>query len=217
MREINKLIWKRVLKENSKQPEKGTYSDWKELIATECFNQCVYCAISEGNFGGIRNFHVEHYRPKSRFPDLINDIKNLFYACAICNVFKGNDWPNEPDMKFSNSSYPNPSETDYNTLFSIDNNKGVLEGEFIASKYMAEKLYLNRPQLILLRRNFFSLKKVDEYMSFFDEIKQRLEEMTDSDSKVFLKKFLDIFYEILNIQRQLLKLRPYEEADIKKK
>lgn len=211
------MIWKRIPKENSTQPKRGTYSDWKGLIATECFNQCVYCAINERNFGGIRNFHVEHYRPKSRFPDLINDIKNLFYACAICNVFKGNDWPNEPDTKFSKSCYPNPSETDYNTLFSIDDNKGVLEGEFIASKYITEKLYLNRPQLILLRRNFFSFKKVDEYMSFFDEIKPRLEEMTDKDSKVFLKKFLDIFYEILDIQRQLLKLRPYEEADIKKK
>ena len=217
MREKNKLIWKRIPKENSKQPNRGTYSDWKELIAEECFNQCVYCAINEGNFGGIRNFHIEHYRPKSRFPELINDIKNLFYACAICNVFKGNDWPNEPNKKFSNSSYPNPSEIDYRKLFSIDDNKGVLEGKFISSKYIVERLYLNRPQLILLRRNFFAFKKVDEYMSFFNRIKPKIEERRDSNSKLFLRKFLNIFYEILSIQRQLSKLRPYEEVDIKKK
>ena len=61
-------------KEKTQQPTKGKYSDWKEILAEEGFNQCVYCAIPDACFGGIRNFHVEHYRPKSKFKKLENNI-----------------------------------------------------------------------------------------------------------------------------------------------
>ena len=60
------MEWFKIFKENSVQPKTGKYSDWKEIIADECKHQCVYCALSESRFGGIRNFHVEHYRPKSK-------------------------------------------------------------------------------------------------------------------------------------------------------
>ncbi len=108
------MKWKRVPKENCKQPTTGTYSDWKEILAEEGFHQCVYCAIPEPRFGGIRNFHVEHYRPKSlkRFQKLTNDIRNLYFACAICNTFKGDDWPAEPDAQFHSHCFPDPSKTD---------------------------------------------------------------------------------------------------------
>ena len=96
------MKWFRIPKENSKQPKSGKYSDWKARIAEECKHQCVYCAISESRFGGIRNFTIEHYRPKKRpeFSHLVNDIKNLYLACPICNTFKGNDWPAEPKKDF---------------------------------------------------------------------------------------------------------------------
>jgi 5-methylcytosine-specific restriction endonuclease McrA len=103
------MNWRRIPKEKTVQPKKGRYSDWKEILAEEGFNQCVYCAIPDACFGGIRNFHVEHYRPKSKFEKLENDIKNLFYACAICNTFKGDDWPGEPEKDFFAPCYPDPS------------------------------------------------------------------------------------------------------------
>lgn len=74
------MNWKRIPKENSSQPSTGTYKDWKELLSVEGFHQCVYCSISEAEFGGIRNFHVEHYKPKSlpAFASLVNTYTNLF-------------------------------------------------------------------------------------------------------------------------------------------
>jgi len=111
------LRWKQVDNSARQQPVAGAYTDWKEEIAHDCGHQCVYCAIPEAAFGGIDNFHVEHYRPKSIFQDLRDTITNLYLACSICNRFKGNDWPAEPPDDHSISCYPDPADHDYNALF----------------------------------------------------------------------------------------------------
>ena len=83
------MKWRRVDKAGKTLPAHGaSYRDWKEDLAAEGFEQCVYCSIPERNFGGKYNFHVEHFEPKSLAPARINEWANLFYSCAICNVFK---------------------------------------------------------------------------------------------------------------------------------
>ena len=142
------MRWFRVLKGPS--PDTGAYRDWKERLAEEARHQCVYCAIEEGRFGGYRNFHVEHFRPKSRFPALEHSYPNLFYACAVCNAFKSNDWIEcvlSPDV----ACYPDPSARDYGELLAVGT-AGQIEGKGLAGKYIVERLFLNRPQLLLERR-----------------------------------------------------------------
>lgn len=158
------MNWKRIPKENSQQPSSGTYKDWKSLLALEGFHQCVYCSISECDFGGIRNFHVEHYRPKStsRFPHLENTYSNLFYACSICNSFKSDDWPNEPNVQMDISCYLEPSQINYSDIFDIKFPSGLIEGKNVAAKYMSHKLYLNRPQLLVNRRENFVASRYEK-------------------------------------------------------
>lgn len=158
------MNWKRIPKENTEQPIKGTYKDWKPILASEGFHQCVYCSISEADFGGIRNFHVEHFRPKrnKRFSKLENVISNLFYSCAICNCFKSNDWPNDPNPELNIACYPDPSVVDYSNIFDIDINTALLDGKNVASKYILNKLFLNRPQLIINRREKLVEKRYNE-------------------------------------------------------
>lgn len=201
-------------KEKSVQPSSGNYRDWKELIASECWNQCVYCAIHERDFGGIRNFHIEHYRPKSLFPKLIDDIKNLFYACAICNVFKGSDWPDEPSSKFNNPSYPDPSKIDYSDIFKLDADKGEIFGKYTASIYMTEKLYLNRPQLILLRRKYKVFSRLESLLDFIYNTLPILKEKEESKSKEYAIKCAVLLTNILSLKLNLDKMRPYEKEDV---
>ncbi len=205
------MIWRKP-KSTVRQPAKGCYKDWKEKIAKKCFYQCVYCAIHESSFGGIRNFHIEHYRPKSKFPQLTDNINNLFYACAICNVFKGNDWPNEPCPKHSNFSYPNPSETDYNKLFNVDNNAYEIAGRYQASKYLVERLFLNRPQLILIRRKFSVNLEVDKHNEFCNKITRQ----KPKSPKImrYLLEYIVLLKDTYYLLNQLYKLRPYASGDI---
>ena len=151
------MQWFRIPKENSSNPKTGKYySDWKEPLSIEGKEQCVYCTINIGSFGGIRNFHVEHYRPKAadKFPTLEHEYSNLFFACSICNGFKSDDWKNEPSPQFDNHAYPDPSKVDYSD-FLFQDALHLVDSKFITGKYIIHKLFLNRPQLILERKRFY--------------------------------------------------------------
>jgi hypothetical protein len=146
------MLWRRVENEKRVQPNKGSWPSWKDAIAKDCCRQCVYCAIPDSRYGGLDNFHVDHFRPKAKFPALAKIITNLYLACAICNRFKSDDWPADPSDDHDSTAYPDPGVYDYGSLIELDNVCGTLTGKYVATAYMIERLFLNRPQLIRLRR-----------------------------------------------------------------
>lgn len=217
------MIWRRVEKELGSKPNKGDkYSDWKEFLAEEGFFQCVYCAINENNFGGMRNFHVEHYRPKSieRFKKLENDLTNLFYACSICNCFKGSHWEEEPDEDFNNFAFPDPSKVDYSTLFEIDFEKGIISPKTNTSTFLIHRLFLNRPQLILERQNFNLSRELGSILKETEKKENRLFELAsegDKQALELIRKSKQIIQNILQLLNVESSIRPYSESDIKRK
>ena len=44
---------------------------------------------------------IEHFRPRSRFPNLSFDWLNLVYACRRCNQSKGDSWPGFEDASIN--------------------------------------------------------------------------------------------------------------------
>ncbi len=213
------MNWKRIPKEKSTQPATGTYHDWKPLLAEEGFHQCVYCSISESSFGGIRNFHVEHYKPKgdSRFSHLENVFSNLFYACSICNSFKSDDWPCDPDSDLNVSCYPDPSAVDYSHIFTIENFTGLIDGVNVAAKYILNKLYLNRPQLIINRREQILAKKYEEVTSKASVQLDRLISVETSDEqKILLKELLAAIRDVETIFHLKDDTIPYTTEQTKK-
>jgi len=206
--------WYLIIKDKSKQPETGIYSDWKEQIAEECFYQCIYCSIHEVQFGGIDHYHIEHYKPKSldKFKELENDIMNLFYSCPICNRFKSNDWPNDAD-DLETVSYPDPSEYNYNNLFEIDEDNYKVIGKHISTSYMTERLYLNRPQLIYERRESFLKNKEAVLRAKLDEYRKN-ENLKDDLN--FSNKYLDILSDLTKTLSRRSKIRPYKLVEIRK-
>lgn len=204
------MKYKLIHKDPNKQPTAGIYSDWKVQISEECFKQCVYCTISEANWGGLDHYHIDHFRPKSKpiFAHLENDICNLFYACPICNRFKSDDWPNDPDLTLP--SYPDPSITDYSSIFSFDHSSFKLKGENISAKYLINRLYLNRAQLIYERREVYLGERDASLTNWFNE-------------KVTMIKDADLLasalLSIIEIKKHIEKrkaIRPYKLAEIRK-
>ena len=175
------MLWRKIEKLTANVPSKGTYVEWKPLLAKEGFHQCVYCAIPEPRFGGLRNFHVEHFRPKSKFPHLENEFSNLFFACAICNSFKGDDWPADPCSDHVKPTYLCPSDFDLSTLINVDWVKGTSAGQYPATRYMVERLYLNRPQLILERRAYEIRRQLREFIEFAEGSIEQVIQLGDSD------------------------------------
>jgi hypothetical protein len=200
------MKWKRIPKENAVQPAKGKYSDWKHLLAAEGFHQCVYCALHDATFGE-RNFHVEHYKPKShyKFKHLEDDIKNLFYACPVCNVFKADSWPRAPKKDHSVESYPNPSRCDYSDLFDVNDSTGEIKGRYVASKFLVVRLHLNREQLVTERRIHYHDEKMNSMDSYIKSIKADLVKAAKAgDQKAidYVARIGDLYAELCELQRE---------------
>ncbi|MBN2807573.1 MAG: TIGR02646 family protein [Prolixibacteraceae bacterium] len=64
----------------------------KDSLRRMFSDKCAYCEshISHIGFG-----HIEHFHPKSKFPDLCYDWDNLMLSCEICNgkEYKGDKFP----------------------------------------------------------------------------------------------------------------------------
>jgi hypothetical protein len=65
--------------------------------------KCCYCRMPDG-LKGYEGFGIDHYLPKSRFPHLQDLWSNLFYACNVCNAWKG-EW-----VPTSGLFLPNPCD-----------------------------------------------------------------------------------------------------------
>lgn len=215
------MKWIRIKKEESSIPTHGSkYSDWKSEIAEEGKHQCVYCCIKEKSFGGIRNFHIEHFKPKSKFKKDEHDFMNLFYACSICNCFKGDDWPSIPIDENNIISYPNPSKVDYNNIFDVNWTDGEVQGKDIVASYMIEKIYLNRPQLILERKQVFILSEVWRIIENIQNQKEDLYSRLGNDKEKVIS-FLRRIDEVIKTLLELIKFEgdviPYKISQIKRK
>lgn len=205
------MNWKIVDKSKTVQPKKGNYSDWKEILANEGSNQCVYCAIKDHRLGGIRHFHVEHYKPKSLFPELKKTIGNLFYACPICNVLKSNDWF-DLTGDFNNPQYPDPSNFNYNNLFEVVSN-GELKSKNNCGKYIINKLALNRRQLLIDRNFSLLLLGYKALINEFRIIRDELIKNGSDEALELLSKLVQANDEVIDKKDLMYESAPYSIDD----
>lgn len=210
------MNWKIIDKSKTTQPQNGKYSDWKGIIAHEGFCQCVYCSTKDSRLGGIRNYHVEHFKPKSKFPALKNDISNLYYSCPICNVFKGNDW-HDPQSNFDRPFYPNPSKINYSMLFFVDM-QGNITGRNTTGQYIVIKLGLNRRQLVIDRRLNQLILAYSTIRSEYNEIIKNLFELSKSnhDALGLIEELHNAYEKVIDFKDRLYEATPYCESDTKK-
>lgn len=218
-------MWKRIPKEVATQPLTGVYSDWKPILSVEGYHQCVYCFVNETYFGGVRNFHVEHYKPKTKFIPLTNVYSNLFYACSICNTFKSDDWPNEPDMDYDKAFYPNPSIVNYSDIFEIEHGTHIIKGKNFTSTYLVNRLFLNRKQLVIYRKTNFveemykieieRVKKIKDFL--FDRITISKSSLERGKCVDYLKKFEQLTSNLETVYKKKNSTVPYAREDIERK
>ncbi len=206
------MKWRLIDKKSVQAPKTGSYGDWKPQLAQEGEYQCVYCCIHEASFGGIRNFHVEHYRPQSKFSTLKNTYSNLFYACGVCNILKSDDWPRELIKgDFTQSGYPDPSQVDYGHILEVNHHSGVVTSNSITGKYIIERLHLNRPHLIGLRawsEIIQRLKRVNIEISVLIDAG-----IKGSECEAVMRTLLDIN----SLMFQLASIRPYAPDQLNQK
>lgn len=64
---------------------KYNHSSIKESLREESNSKCMYC---ESGIKHITPEHIEHIKPKSKFPELAYEWDNLGLSCPVCNMNK---------------------------------------------------------------------------------------------------------------------------------
>ena len=100
-RENNKRTKKRFY---SSKPSEDSFLDsyiWRKTrlkVLKRDGAKCVCCGATPAD--GLK-MHVDHIKPRKKYPELALDMDNLQVLCEICNHGKGNwdetDWRNQPE------------------------------------------------------------------------------------------------------------------------
>jgi hypothetical protein len=122
----------------------------RPYVRADFCRRCAYCLLDELTASGEENFEMDHFRPKSRFPELHDDFYNLYYACHPCNHIKHDYWP-PPDLEARGIGLVDLCAEDFATHFRpIDD--GRWDGITESGRYTIEILRLNREHLVKVRR-----------------------------------------------------------------
>lgn len=130
--------------------EKYRHAAVKETLVRMFHGKCAYC---ESKITHVDYGHIEHFRPKSLFPDRTFEWTNLFLACGVCNggEFKGDRFPEAAD----NGPLVNPCDDDPAGHFRFDHDPGTglasVYGTTPRGATTERLLGLNRPALRAVR------------------------------------------------------------------
>lgn len=87
----------------------------KKYLAKDFEHRCAYCDDLDKYNGGERSYHVEHFAPKEKFPELKFTYDNLLYACPYCNESKSDAWPSDEATinVVNNEGFLDPCKDEY--------------------------------------------------------------------------------------------------------
>jgi hypothetical protein len=165
-------------------PDPGPFKEhrsYKPHLQREFRRKCVYCRTPDG-LKGAEGFSVDHYQPKSRFPHLSLAWSNLFYACNVCNTWKGES------VSTAELFLPNPCE--HRMAEHLQYRGAEVETYTPHGEWLAELVHLGE------RRELreFILSALGEFLTTRNELigdlityETRLDEARDSEELILLR------------------------------
>jgi hypothetical protein len=127
-------------------PAYSVAGKYREHLRRDFLRRCAYCERTESYMGGEEAFEVEHFRPKSKFPDLICTYSNLYYACRRCNGHKSETWPSE-ETASRGQTFADPCAQDPYVYHLREREDGGLEALTPCGAYSNAHIRLDRTDL----------------------------------------------------------------------
>ena len=137
---------KRIRQESP--PSFSDYRKYKPFLRTDFDYQCAYCESREPELGGEKRTHIDHYKPKKKFPNLATLYANLFYSCPECNQSKKDYWPTV-SQRLAKQFILNPSDHDFSRHF--DRSSANWRGLTLAGRWNISKLLLSSAEQVRRR------------------------------------------------------------------
>lgn len=147
------------------------YKSYKIPLAKDFNNRCGYTDCPDFWFGGKNNFHIDHFKPISKYSNLEFDYSNLVYSCSYVNILKSDD----------EGDYIDPCDVDFNNHFERDSDGTIIpKAESKEANHMFDKLQLG------LRR-YSLIWKLDEVHIKMTELRDHINDPKNESIKNDLK------------------------------
>ena len=142
-----------IFKRRVSAPQRQTdYGKYRPLVREDFSECCAYCLLHELLSGGVDNYELDHFRPKSK-PSAgmdLHNFYNLYYSCHACNHYKSDSWPDDALAQLG-YRFVNTCEEDFSTHFRAEQD-GRWAPLTPAGEYTEARLRLNRTHLIEMRK-----------------------------------------------------------------
>jgi hypothetical protein len=132
-------------------PYFANYRWYIPFLRRDFLGRRAYCERTEEYLGGEGAFEVEHFKPKSKFPDLICAYDNLYYVCRKCNGHKSETWPSE-DQAARGLRFADACSEDLYSDHLHECENGTLDTVTACGTYSNRHIRLERNELIRWRR-----------------------------------------------------------------
>lgn len=120
-----------------------SYQAYRADLRRDFFKACGYCGDDDERVDSVV-YHIDHFAPKTRFPALETDYKNLVYACRYCNVSKSDHWiGDDPAVSHDGRrGFIDPCSDDYEKHLERQPS-GRIVGRTELGTYVVKRLKLN--------------------------------------------------------------------------
>ena len=132
-------------------PSENNYQKYRPYIREDFSECCAYCLMPERFANGEQNFELDHFKPKSKFKELITEYTNIYYSCHVCNSRsrKSDHWPSKK-LQAKGYRFVDTCKETFSEHF-VDEN-GYWKPISDAGRYTEEIIRLNSPHNIEIRR-----------------------------------------------------------------
>jgi uncharacterized protein (TIGR02646 family) len=126
---------------NMRPPNVWGHDDIRETLQQETDSRCAYC---DSHMTQVSSAHIEHYKPRAAYPELVVNWENLTVACPRCNSSKSDTF--SEDLPFINPFFDAPDD---HFVFYGDL---VLAPASLRGEYTIQILRLNNEDLVAARK-----------------------------------------------------------------
>ncbi len=155
-----------LIQRTQNTPLKNKYQLYKPFLRIDFEYRCAYCKNREAVEGGSKKFDIDHYKPKSKFPDLVNIYSNLIYSCRVCNSSKRNFWPNFIDI-LKDQYILNPCNDDFEKHYNMK--QAEWRGNTLVALWNIKRLRLNSPKKLQFREDEADVCEIINNLTFKQE------------------------------------------------
>ena len=123
---------------------------YRQAVRSDFRLFCAYCLTHEQDMNGPELFDMDHFRPRSRFPELGRNFYNHYYCCKRCNSIKSDKWPAE-DVLAQGICFVDLCVSRFEDHYQLNEDQSWSPITRSAA-YTIEQLRLDSPALLAFRR-----------------------------------------------------------------